>query len=153
MKRKLQPWDIADTVINWIVLPLAGISAIGNFIGGDVLHGIFAVIWGALIFAAQRQYRGWYDRTNAWAKVEKSDRARFAIDVLIMKSHVAQTYAQRHSGLLDDPDIRASVCALFRDVANTWIPDDAPDEMHALKAGALKTAESGDPRSHLRIVH
>lgn len=150
---RFRPWETADTIINWIVLPLAGISAIGNFIAGDVLHGTFALIWGGLIFAAQRQYRGWHDRTNAYTKVEKEDRAKFAIAVLIMKAQVAQTYARRHHAFLDDPVVRASLLALFRDVANTWIPDDAPDEMHVLKAGALKTAESGDPSSHLRIVH
>lgn len=150
---RFRPWETADTIINWIVLPLAAISAVGNFVAGEVLHGIFAMIWGGLIYASQREYRGWRNRTNAWAGVEKRDRAKFAIDVLIMKSHVAASYARRHEELLDDPETRASVCALFRDVANTWIPDDAPDEMHALKAGALKTAESGDPSSHLRIVH
>ena len=52
-----------------------------------------------------------------------------------------------------DPVVRASVLVLFRDVANTWIPDDSADELHALKAGALKTAESGELPAHLRVVH
>lgn len=153
MTRRLQPWEIADTIVNWIVLPLAAISCVGNLLAGEVLHGMFAAIWGGLIYSAQRQYKGWRKRTNAWAKVEKSDRAKFAIDVLLLKSHAADGFARSYSGLLEDRAIRARVCELYRDVANTWIPEDAAEKYHALKAQALKTAETGDPRSHLRIVH
>lgn len=153
MTRRLQPWEIADTIVYWIVLPLAAISAVGNFLVGELLHGFFALIWGVLIYSAQRQYRGWRARTNAWAKVEKNDREKFAIDVLLLKSHAADSCARSYGNLLQDPTIRARVCELYRDVANTWIPDDAAEKYHALKAQALKTAETGDPQSHLRIVH
>ena len=110
-----------DRVILWILLPLGLLSAGSLFVSGS-LTGFLPLGWTACLWLCHREYVGWRNRVNQWTRQEKTERDRFALDVLLLKSKVVDNLAGTYerAGLLSDMEILDSLRTLYEDVANTW---------------------------------
>lgn len=142
-----------DRIVNWIVIPI-GIGCSVIYIAQGSLLAVVSIGWTVTLWLNVREYRGWRNRTNQWTQVEKRDRDRFALEVLTLKSKVVDSLLQTYerAGLLSAEEIVDAMQPIYRDVANTWIPADAPAEYHRLRELAQRAAETGE-RPQLRIVH
>lgn len=141
-----------DRIVNWVVIPI-GIGCSVIYIAQGSILAVVSIGWTVTLWLNAREYRGWRNRTNQWTQVEKRDRDRFALEVLMLKSKVVDglLVGYERAGLVDDQIVEA-LRPLYRDVANTWIPADAPAEYHHLRELAARAAETGE-RPQLRIVH
>lgn len=139
-----------DKVIYWVVIPIAIGCSVFYVVQGSIL-AVVSISWTVTLWLNAREYRGWRDRTNAYAHTEKKDRARFAIDVLQLKSKVAFSSWNRYKVIAaHDQEVLDGVLQLYQDVADTWIPSDADEKYHVLKRAAARVVETGRPE---RVLH
>jgi hypothetical protein len=146
MRKPLEAWERVDTIVEWVLIPLAVIAAIAEFAGGEIFHGVLPLVWGFLIFAANREHRAWRRRTHRFNRLELEDRDRFVIAAMIVKSEVVSSLAQTYTELgIRDAKVEFTLRRLYQGIADTQIPDDAPPELHRMKALAARAAEDGGP--------
>lgn len=142
----MRGWETVDTIVTWVLVPLGILSAIAELVAGDVLSAILATMWVVLVYAANREYRGWRRRSNRWARIEREDRDRFTVTALVVKSQVVHSIAETYfaSGVRD-PEVEKSIRALFLGIAEMRLPSDAPPEVRRLQEQALEASRAGRP--------
>ena len=130
----------------YVIAPINLAAVVAYLIAGEWLHAGLVLLWSALIFVNWQEYTGWRKRTSAYMVAEKADRDRFAIDALKLKAAAANSIARRYRALGGlDPEVMDAIRQLFVEVAETWIPADAPAELHELKREARRVARAGAP--------
>ncbi len=142
----MKPGEKVDMIVTLAVIPLGIVSAIGHLFAGDVVSAILATMWVVLVYAANREYRGWRRRTNRWARIEREDRDRFTVTAFVVKSQVVHSIAETYFATgVRDLEVERTIRALFLGIAEIPLPDDAPPEVRRLKEQALEAAKTGRP--------
>lgn len=142
------------TVLLVIVLAVGVGTAAVEVTAGNYATCFIIAVWSGLCVANWREWRKWQRgehpaSTKRFIEAEKRDRAAFARQVLLLKSLVASKAVERarELGLLDDPEMLDMMRGLYREVANTWIPEDADPDLVKLKELAKSAADTGEWRT------
>lgn len=141
--------ETVDRIITWVIVPFALLAVLGEVVAGDYFHALLPATWAFLVFATNRELRGWRQRSNRWSQIEKNDRDRFSLAALTAKARVVNQIQQIYSRMgvlgLQDDGIEEELRIMYESVAATVIPDDAPEELHRLQRLALEVARTGRP--------
>ena len=144
-------WRLHHLYLVCLLIPAAGLVVLTSLWGGNFVTAALALAWGVLAYSADRQHQGWRDRTNAWMVAEKEDRARFAIEVLQLQAQAAMSFWDRYGALArEDPEVMKVLMTIYKDVSETWLPDDADEKFQAVKRHAARVVETGVPE---RVLH
>ncbi len=139
-------------VVFCVVLGVA--SAVGNVYLGNYVIAFSSAMWALLVVLNLREYLKWRSgehpwSTKRWIEEEERARAKFAKDLLLLKAQVASQMTDNVEklGLLGEPATLDLLRTLYLDVADTWIPEDAPSDLHELKRRAQVVADTGEWRT------
>lgn len=136
-------WQI---VVVWaLIVSSAGIgAAVQHAFGGNWIDVLLTLAMSVLVLAASGHYRQTKIRHAATIKAEAADQAAFAGAVFMIKSTAVQVLGRRFKNELDDPEMQTRLLDLWRDLANTKLPEGVDKTIVDLRDWAGKVVAEGE---------
>ncbi len=137
-RRRLTQLHWHDAMIGIVLAMISALTvAVLYVLEGQFVMALTALVLAIAIGLNAIQYRGWRLRINAFMVHEREDQAKFSSDLVLMKSAALALTVRRYDDeMLNDPAVQLRLIELYRNVATSWLSEEASDEAKQARAAA-----------------